>query len=218
MKIKRFEFNMFPVNCYVLWDETQEAAIIDPGCYYDEEKQTLKKFILNNDLNVKHLLNTHLHLDHIFGNNFLKQEFGLEAQASRADEYWIEQAPGQSRMFGFPLPDPPAHITQYLNDGDVITFGKTRLEVIQVPGHSPGSLVFYNKEDNCMFSGDVLFRGSIGRADLKGGNFDMLIDHICRRLFVLPDETVVYPGHGDPTTIGMEKVENPFLRNLKHLS
>ena len=152
MKIKRFEFNMFPVNCYVLWDDTKEAVVIDPGCFYEEEKQALKKFILTNELG------------------------------------------------------------KYLHDGDSITFGHTTLEAIHVPGHSPGSLVYYCKEDNCMFSGDVLFQGSIGRADLTGGNFDELIEHICSRLFVLPNETVVYPGHGAPTTIGMEKAENPFFR------
>ena len=175
---------MFPVNCYVLWDDTKEAVVIDPGCFYEEEKQALKKFILTNELNVKHLLNTHLHLDHIFGNPFMLKEFGQK----------------------------PVPLGKYLHDGDSITFGHTTLEAIHVPGHSPGSLVYYCKEDNCMFSGDVLFQGSIGRADLTGGNFDELIEHICSRLFVLPNETVVYPGHGAPTTIGMEKAENPFFR------
>ena len=179
---------MFPVNCYVLWDDTKEAVVIDPGCFYEEEKQALKKFILTNELNVKHLLNTHLH------------------------EYWIDEAPKQSRMFGFQLQEEPVPLGKYLHDGDIITFGHTKLEAIHVPGHSPGSLVYYCKEDNCMFSGDVLFQGSIGRADLTGGNFDELIEHICSRLFVLPNETVVYPGHGAPTTIGMEKAENPFFR------
>ena len=203
MKIKRFEFNMFPVNCYVLWDDTKEAVVIDPGCFYEEEKQALKKFILTNELTVKHLLNTHLHLDHIFGNPFMLKEFGLSAEANKADEFW---------MFGFQLQEEPVPLGKYLHDGDIITFGHTKLEAIHVPGHSPGSLVYYCKEENCMFSGDVLFQGSIGRADLSGGNFDELIDHICSRLFVLPNETVVYPGHGAPTTIGMEKAENPFFR------
>ncbi len=212
MKIKRFEFNMFPVNCYVLWDETKEAAVIDPGCFYDEEKKKLKDFITSNGLTPKHLLNTHLHLDHIFGNPFMLQEFGLHARANQADEYWLESAPKQSRMFGFQLKEEPVPLGQYLHDGDTITFGRTTLEAIHVPGHSPGSLVFYCKEDNCMFSGDVLFQGSIGRADLAGGNFDELKEHICSRLFVLPNDTVVYPGHGAPTTIGIEKVENPFFR------
>ena len=173
MKIKRFEFNMFPENCYVLWDETNEAVVIDPGCFYEEEKQALKNFITKNGLNVKHLLNTHLHLDHIFGNPFMLKEFGLKAEANQADEFWIDEAPKQS---------------------------------------SPGSLVYYCAADHCMFSGDVLFQGSIGRADLAGGNFDELIEHICSRLFILPNDTVVYPGHGAPTTIGIEKAENPFFR------
>jgi len=212
MKIKRFEFNMFPVNCYVIWDETKEAVVIDAGCFYDEEKQALKNFILSNELNVKHLLNTHLHLDHIFGNPFMLKEFGLQAEACQIDEFWLESAPKQSRMFGFELKEAPVPLGKYLIDGDIITFGNITLEAIHVPGHSPGSLVFYCKKENCMFSGDVLFQGSIGRADLTGGNFEELKEHICSRLFILPNETIVYPGHGAPTTIGIEKAENPFFR------
>lgn len=212
MRIKRFEFNMFPVNCYILSDETNEAVIIDPGCFYEEEKQALKNFINNNGLTIKHLLNTHLHLDHIFGNPFMLHEFGIKAEANKADEFWLEQAPKQSRMFGFELKEEPVPLGKYICDGDIISFGNTKLEAIHVPGHSPGSLVFYCKEENCMFSGDVLFQGSIGRADLARGNFDDLLENICSRLFVLPNETVVYPGHGAPTTIGTEKTENPFFR------
>lgn len=212
MKIKRFEFNMFPVNCYVIWDETKEAAVIDPGCFYDEEKQKLKDFILRSGLTIKHVLNTHLHLDHIFGNPFMLEEFGLSAEANKADEFWLERAPQQSRSFGFQLKEDPVPLGKYLCDGDIIGFGNTTLEAIHVPGHSPGSLVYYWKDNNCMFSGDVLFQGSIGRADLAGGNFDDLRENICSRLFVLPNETVVYPGHGSPTTIGVEKAENPFFR------
>lgn len=212
MKIKRFEFNMFPVNCYVLSDETKEAVVIDPGCFYDEEKQALKNYISSNELTVKHLLNTHLHLDHIFGNPFMLKEYGLKAEASHLDEFWLEQAPQQSRMFGFHLDEEPVPLGKYLCDGDIITFGNTELEAIHVPGHSPGSLVYYCKAENCMFSGDVLFQGSIGRADLTGGNFDELKEHICSRLFILPNNTVVYPGHGVPTTIGAEKMDNPFFR------
>lgn len=212
MKIKKFEFNMFPENTYVISDETKEAIIIDPGCFYDDEKQALKNFIIGNELKVKHLLNTHLHLDHIFGNPFLLREFGLKAEANQADEFWIERAPKQSRMFGFELKEAPVPLGKYICDGDIISFGNTKLEAIHVPGHSPGSLVFYCKEENCMFSGDVLFQGSIGRADLAGGNFEDLKEHICSRLFVLPSETIVYPGHGAPTTIGAEKADNPFFR------
>lgn len=212
MRIKRFEFNMFPVNTYVLWDETKETVIIDPGCFYEEEKQILKDYITDNNLTVKHLLNTHLHLDHIFGNPFVEKEFNISPSANKADEFWIEEAPKQSRLFGFELKEKPIPIQHYLYDGDVVTFGNNLLDVIHVPGHSPGSIVFYNKTEHCMFSGDVLFQGSIGRADLTGGNFDELIEHICSRLFVLPQQTVVYPGHGPSTTIGNEKKNNPFFR------
>ena len=200
MRIKRFEFNMFPVNCYILSDETKEAVIIDAGCFYEEEKQALKKYIDDNGLNV------------IFGNPFLLKEYGLKAEANQADEFWLNQADAQARMFGFQLPEPPVPLGKYVCDGDVITFGNTKLEAIHVPGHSPGSIVYYCKEENCLFSGDVLFQGSIGRADLTGGNFDELREHICSRLFVLPGDTTVYPGHGDPTTIGIEKKNNPFFR------
>lgn len=213
MKIKRFEFNMFPENCYVLWDETQEAVIIDPGCFYEDEKQALKEFLLGLKLQVKHLLCTHLHLDHIFGNPFLLREFGLKAEAHQADEFLLDEAAKQSRMFGFKVQEAPAPLGGYLNDGDIITFGNTRLEAIHVPGHSPGSLVYYCQDDACMFSGDVLFQGSIGRADLAGGCFEDLITHIRSRLFTLPPDTIVYPGHGGATTIGVEKAENPFFRN-----
>ncbi len=212
MKIKRFEFNMFPVNCYVLTDETKEAVVIDAGCFTEEEKQALKNFIIGEKLNVKHLLCTHLHLDHIFGNPFMLKEFGLKAEANQADEFWLEHAPQQSRMFGFELKEKPVPLGKYICDGDIIEFGNTALEAIHVPGHSPGSLVYYCKSEKCMFSGDVLFQGSIGRADLAGGNFDELHESICSRLFILPDETVIYPGHGAPTTIGIEKKENPFFR------
>lgn len=203
---------MFPVNCYVLYDETNEAVIIDPGCYYEEEKEKLKEFITRKELVVKHLLNTHLHFDHTFGNSFVEKTYGVPTEAHQADEFWIEESPKQSRMFGIPMQDKPSSVGVHLHDGDFITFGNTELEAIHVPGHSPGSLVYYCKKDNCLFSGDVLFQGSIGRADLAGGNFDHLIENICSRLFVLPNDTDVYPGHGAPTTIGTEKTDNPFFR------
>lgn len=214
MKIKRFEFNPLPVNCYILWDETGEAVVIDPGCYYDSEKQAFREFIKKNDLKLVHLLNTHLHPDHVMGNAFVEREFGLKTEANAADEFWLESMPGQSRSLGLDYKDDPVHIGVYLNDGDVVRFGNTELKCILVPGHSPGGLVYYCEEHKCMFSGDVLFQGSVGRADLTGGNFDDLIHHIVTRLFVVPGDTVVYPGHGAPTTIGIEKVENPFFRNI----
>lgn len=212
MRIKKFEFNMFPVNCYILSDETNEAVVIDPGCFYEEEKQALKNYINSNGLTIRHLLNTHLHLDHIFGNPFVEREFNVQAEANKLDEFWLEQAPQQSRMFGFQLREELNPLGKYICDGDIISFGNTKLEAIHVPGHSPGSLVFYCKDEKCIFSGDVLFQGSIGRADLARGDFQELKESICSRLFTLPNDTNVYPGHGAPTTIGNEKTDNPFFR------
>lgn len=213
LKIKSFEFNMFPVNCYVVWDEeTLEAAVIDAGCYYKEEQQALKKFITDNKLTVCHLLNTHLHLDHVFGNAFMLREFGLSTEASQKDAFLLPRTADYCRMFGFPLNEEPPAMGKAIDDGDRILVGHQELKVIAVPGHSPGSLVFYCEAQHYMFSGDVLFRGSIGRADLEGGNFDQLRESIVSKLLVLPDETMVYPGHGNPTTIGYEKMNNPFFR------
>ena len=212
MKIKKFEFNMFPVNCYVLSDESGEAVVIDPGCFYPEEKQMLKDYLQDNNLTLKHVLCTHLHLDHIFGNPYLYKEFGLQPEGGQQDEFWLAKAPDHCRMFGFQINEEPVSLGRYVCDGDIIRFGDTELEVIHVPGHSPGSMVYYSKESACLFSGDVLFQGSIGRADLAGGNFDELRENICSRLFVLPNDTKVYPGHGSSTSIGEEKRNNPFFR------
>ena len=212
MKIKRFEFNMFPVNCYVISDETGEAAIIDAGCFFPEEQQMLKQYITDNKLTVKHLLNTHLHLDHVFGNPFILREFGLKAEACQLDEFLLAKLPDQCRMFGFSPNEAPVGLGHYIEDGEIIRFGYTELQAIHVPGHSPGGMVYYCKADACLFSGDVLFQGSIGRADLEGGDFNELIEQISCRLLTLPDETLVYPGHGEPTSIGKEKMENPFFK------
>ena len=212
MRVKKFEFNMFPVNCFVLSDETKEAVVIDAGCFYPEEKQKFKDYIESNGLTLKHVLNTHLHLDHVFGNPFLLKEYGLRPTGGQQDEFWLEQASAMARSFGFLYDEKQPLLGNYLNEGDVITFGNTRLEVLHVPGHSQGSYVFYCKEEACLFSGDVLFEGSIGRADLAGGNFNQLCEGIRKKLFVLPDETRVYPGHGYDTSIGYEKKNNPFFR------
>lgn len=211
MKIKRFEFNMLPVNCYLVYDSTKEAAIIDPGCFYAEERDFLRDYIKSKGLTPKHLLCTHLHLDHIFGCKFIKDTYGLGIEANPADEYWLQQAPQQARTFGLTYPEIHEPIEKPLFDGDKVTFGDLELEAICVPGHSPGSLAFYSREKKVLFSGDVLFQGSIGRADLQGGNFEELKEAICNRLFTLPDDVTVYPGHGPSTTIGYEKRNNPFF-------
>lgn len=212
MTIKCFEFNMFPVNTYVVWDETKEAVIIDAGCFYEDEQNKLKEYIVNNGLRVKHLLNTHLHLDHIFGNSFVVKEFGLDPQANKEDEFLLPKTVDYCRMFGIRLNENPPAIGNYISDGDEIKFGNTILKAIHVPGHSPGSIVYYSEKDGCAFSGDVLFKGSIGRTDLDGGDFTTLRNGILSKLFSLPDQTYIYTGHGEPTTIGNEKMNNPFFR------
>ena len=211
MTIKRFEFNMFPVNCYVLWDETKEAVIIDAGCFFPSEQQKLKDFITSNGLNVKYVLNTHLHLDHVFGNAFLERELGLRPLANELDEFLLPKISEYCLQFGFKLNEEPPALGGHLSDGDIISFGNTELKAIHTPGHSPGSMVYYNEKDGCAFSGDVLFRGSIGRSDLDGGSHEQLINSIRTRLLVLPDQTIVYPGHGESTQIGYEKMNNPFF-------
>ena len=212
MKIKKFEFNMFPVNCYILSDESGEAVVIDAGCFYPEEKQRLKDYLSDNNLKLKHVLNTHLHLDHIFGNPFLFQEYGLSPECGQQDEFLLDQASSMARSFGFLYEEKQPALGRYVCEGDTITFGNIELKAFHVPGHSPGSIVYYCKEAACLFSGDVLFYGSIGRTDLKGGNFDELREGICNHLFTLPEETRVYPGHGPSTSIGYEKKNNPFFR------
>lgn len=213
MKVKTFEFNPLGVNCYVLSDETDECVIIDASCFFPDEKELLLNYIIDNDLIVKHIINTHLHFDHIFGVKFVQSRFGLTLECHKDDEFLLENLPQQLAMFGFGsfANDFTPEIGTYLDENSVITFGKQTLQVIHVPGHSPGSLVFYNEKSGCLFSGDVLFRESIGRTDLAGGNFQQLIDGIKTKLFVLPAETVVYPGHGPKTTIGFEKVNNYFV-------
>lgn len=212
MNIKTFEFNPIGENTYILYDETNECVIIDPGCFYHDEEQELLNFILDNNLIVKHLLNTHLHFDHIFGNTFIKEQFHLTTQAHQADEFLLETLPMQMEMFGFkPMSEIPV-IGKYIKENDIIEFGNQKLVVLEVPGHSPGSVSFYNTKANYVISGDALFRSSIGRTDLPKGNHAQLLQAIQEKLFTLPPETVVYPGHGPTTTIKHEIQTNPFFQ------
>lgn len=212
MKIKTFQFNPLGVNTYVLSDENGKSVIIDPSCFYHDEKVLLLNYILDNNLKIIHLLNTHLHFDHIFGNNFIHEQFDLLPEANKDDKNLIMMFAEQLQQFGFlNYSESTPEIGKYLNENDIVSFGKISLKVISIPGHSPGSLVFYNEESGCAFVGDVLFRGGIGRTDLEGGNHDQLIQGIKTKLYTLPNDTVIYPGHGPQTTIGEEKKYNPFL-------
>lgn len=215
MKIKIFEFNPLGVNTYVLYDETGECIVVDASCFFSDENELLLNFILDNNLTVKYLVNTHLHFDHIFGVNFMASQFGLKLQAHRDDIFLLEKMSEQLQLFGFNTNvDYTPEVGRYLSEDDVISFGEQQLKVLHVPGHSPGSIVFYNEREQFAVVGDVLFNGSIGRTDLLGGNFEQLIEGIRTKLFTLPDKTEIYPGHGPKTTIGREKRDNPFVGTL----
>ncbi|MBN8546575.1 MAG: MBL fold metallo-hydrolase [Ignavibacteria bacterium] len=211
MKIKSFVFSPFDENTFVVFDEvTKETAIVDPGCYSLEEEQELSDFIDENRLKVKYLINTHCHLDHIFGNNFVKRQYNPEYLIPAKDLFLLENAPKMGRAFGIEmeevtLPD------GFYDENYTFKIGRYIFEPIFTPGHTPGEYCLYCAEEKILIAGDVLFAGSIGRTDLWGGDYDILINSIKSKLLTLPDDTVVYPGHGESTTIGKEKATNTFL-------
>ncbi|HAC72276.1 MAG: MBL fold metallo-hydrolase [Petrimonas sp.] len=212
MKIKTFEFNPLGVNTYVLYDRTGECIVVDASCFFPDENKLLLNFILDNNLVVKHLVNTHLHFDHIFGVNFLASQFGLKLLVHRDDIVLLENLSQQLQLFGFNTNvDYRPEIGGFLAENDVVSFGEQQLKVLHVPGHSPGSIVFYNEKEKLALVGDVLFNGSIGRTDLLEGSFEQLTEGIRTKLFTFPDDTEVYPGHGPKTTIGQERRYNPFV-------
>jgi len=210
MQIKRFVFNPFQENTYVLYDETKSCVIIDAGNFNKDESSHLADFILRNRLKPKYLLNTHAHIDHILGNRFISVMYYLVPHLHKDDLFLYETSCEVAKKYDIPYTiQPPPY--EYIDENTTIEFGNTRLECIHVPGHSPGSICFYSKKDNVLISGDVLFRESIGRTDLPGGDHQMLLANISEKLLVLPDDTVVYPGHMDSTTIKHEKMYNPFF-------
>ncbi len=208
--IKSFTFNPFQENTYIVYDETKECVIIDPGCYTPAEKQRLADFIIKEGLTPVRLLNTHCHLDHIFGNEFCEDTYSLSLEIHRGELPVLARAPQSGQMFGVPTPAQRTP-TLFIEESDTISFGNTHFQVILTPGHSPASICFYNQAENYVISGDVLFHRSIGRYDLPGGNLETLLNSIKSKLFTLPDETKVYAGHGEPTNIGDEKIYNPFM-------
>lgn len=204
---------MFGVNTYVLWDpDSNEAAIVDPGMIDREERDALDKFIESHNLKVTQLINTHSHLDHIFGNAHVKAKYGLEIKANPADSFLAESLPDQAARFGLRMPLEPTSIDVELHDGDILYLGKEKIEILSVPGHSPGSIALYCPESGFIITGDTLFPGSIGRTDLPRGDYGTLVDSIRRRILSLPDDTVVLSGHGGETTVGHEKKSNPFVK------
>lgn len=212
MEIAIFTFNPFQENTYVLFDETGECAIFDPGCFEGHERLELDNFITSRQLKPVRLINTHCHLDHVYGNNFCARSYGLELEIHKGELPVLEAVPRVSQMYGIPYPDPSPMPTKFIEEGDVIEFGNTQLEAIFTPGHSPASLSFFNRENNVLIAGDVLFRESIGRTDLPGGSFEVLEKSIQEKIYPLGDEVKVYPGHGPDTTVGWEKKNNPFVK------
>jgi hydroxyacylglutathione hydrolase len=210
LQIKTFTFNPIAENTYLLYNEHKECIIIDPGCYFDEEREELQSFINLNKLTPKILLNTHCHLDHVFGNKWVAEAFDLTLHTHEKEKAILEMAPASGLMFNVPFDNYQGDVI-YLEEGDTVNLGDDELQVIHAPGHSPGSICFYCEKQKFIIAGDVLFQNSIGRTDLPYGNHDDLIRNIREKLLILPDDVTVYPGHGPATTIGEERRGNPYL-------
>lgn len=211
LQIHTLVFSPFQENTYLLYDETNECAIVDPGMLTPDEEQRLVQTIDQLGLTPVLALQTHLHLDHLFGSRFVFEKYGLLPWAHSADAFLLDGIQAYARQFGIDQMKNPPELAGFLNENDEVNFGNTTLKVIHVPGHSPGGVLFYNADASILVAGDVLFRGSVGRSDLPGGNQHELIDGIHAKLMVLPDEVQVYPGHGPATTIDYERAHNPFL-------
>lgn len=213
MNVAIFQFSLFGINTYVVFDnDTLDCAIIDPGMINDHEEEAMVNFITRNNFRVTNIINTHLHIDHAAGNNFLKLKYNAPVLAHNADLPLGERMQQQAQMFGMEKKFNDVEVSKFLEDGDIVKIGNGELKVIAVPGHSQGSIALYDKKDKFVIVGDALFNGSIGRTDLPGGNYPQLIESITKRLLTLPGDTVVYSGHGEPTTIAQEKAHNPFLK------
>lgn len=210
LTIKTFIFNPIAENTYLLYDESHEAVIIDPGNYEKYEDEALAELIKNENLSVKFILNTHPHVDHVVGNSFCKKSFVAPLLMHKNGLGVYRYAPHYCVAFGLDAPEFPS-ADRFFDDGDEITFGNQVLKVIYTPGHTSGCVSFYDAADNSVFVGDALFKGSIGRTDLPTGDYELLLESIRNKLFILPEETAVYSGHGETTTIFDEKRENPFF-------
>ena len=209
--VKTFVFNIIAENTYQLYDDTKEAVLIDCGCMYAAEEKKLTDFIDQNDIQLKRLLCTHLHFDHILGNHFIYKTYGIKPEAHRKEVELLPSIKQQIQYMGVRLPVQLIEVEDYLVGNETIRFGESELVTMLIPGHSPGSLAYYSRKDGFIVAGDVLFKGSIGRSDLWGGNHDILVAAIKDKILCLPDETIVYPGHGPSTTVIEEKLNNPFL-------
>jgi hydroxyacylglutathione hydrolase len=210
LQIKTFTFNPFYENTYILFDETKEAVIFDPGCFEKNEKETLSRFIETEGLKIKQLINTHCHIDHVLGNTYVKNKYGVPLLIHHNEIAVLKSVKAYAPNYGFPAYE-ESEPDIFLNENQKITIGNQILDILFVPGHAPGHLVFYHKPTGICIAGDTLFQGSIGRTDLPGGDHQTLLKAIKKELFNLPENTIVYPGHGPETTIGEEKENNPFV-------
>ena len=211
LNIQKFVCNMIQENCYVVSDETKECIIVDCGAYYEEERRAIVDYIRHNQLTPKHLVATHGHIDHNFGNNTIYEAFGLKPEVEADDEQLINMLPQQAQAIaGVELDYKMPPVGKYLRETDTISVGSHTFTLLHTPGHTPGGVFYYCKEEKVAFSGDTLFRGSIGRTDLPGGNSFLIIQSL-RMIAQLPDDTTILPGHGQQTTIGYELRSNPYM-------
>lgn len=214
LSVQSFTFNPFQENTFVLSNERKDCFIIDPGCAERYEKEELLNYLQSNQLNPIRLINTHGHIDHIMGNQFIFDHFNLKPQIHQADLKTLQQAPEYAHLYGIniePSPEPEV----FLKGGENIRLGENKFDLVFVPGHSPGHIALICHDEKVVIGGDVLFEGSIGRTDLPGGDMDTLLKSIKDEFFSLPDDYTVYSGHGNKTTIGKERKSNPFLQGLK---
>jgi len=210
IQIKTFYFNDLRTCCYLLWDPSQALIIVDPGCYTTQEQERLKKFITQEGLHPTFVVNTHAHFDHIMGNAFVCAQWGIKTLIHPAEQQMLENADKYCRIFDMEIEKPPVD-TLPLSEQEPIRFGNSSIQVLETPGHSPGGICLYLPQEGFLITGDTLFAGSIGRTDLPGGDYDLLIDNIQTKLLPLDPALRVFPGHGPETTLGHECLYNPFL-------
>ena len=212
MTLHHLVFNPYEVNTFIVAAADGQCAIVDPACCSPTEQATLKRFIADKSLQPVWLINTHGHFDHVIGNAFVCKTWSVKTATHRGDLFLLEYAWRQGEIFGFSVEQPPAPAV-FFEDKNAVDFGDVSLQIRHIPGHSPGSIVLYSSVQNWVIVGDVMFRGSIGRTDLPGGNFDLLMNGIEAKLMTLPPDTEVYTGHGPKTSIGRERKYNPYLKN-----
>ena len=212
MQIKSFTFNAFQENSYVIYDDTKECLIIDPGCYTEEEKNILSQFIISEELNPVKLINTHCHIDHILGNKFASEKWDIQLYTHTSEIALLENASNIGKIYGLEDYEESPYPKHFLDNGDILTFGKSNFEILFAPGHSPGHICLYSRENNILIAGDVMFQKSIGRTDLPGGDYNILINSITTQILPLPNKTQIFCGHGPSTNLEYEKEHNPFLQ------